>query len=143
MGPLSKFEPILRENEPLAPHTWFQVGGPAQYFATPRNEDELADLVRRCRDEDIHVRLLGGGSNILVRDAGVTGVVVRLDESHFGTIEATGDIVRAGGAARLGQVISTSVGKGLAGLESLVGIPGTIGGALHGNTGGRGGDIGQ
>lgn len=143
MGSLSQFEPILRENEPLAPHTWFKVGGPAQYFATPRGADELGELVKRCREEEIPIRLLGGGSNILVRDEGVEGVVVHLPEEHFGTIETNDNLVRAGGAARLGQVISNSVGQGLAGLEPLVGIPGTIGGALHGNTGGRGGDIGQ
>ena len=69
------FEHIVRENEPLAPYTWFRLGGPAQYFAEPTNVEELAALVRRCHEADLPVRILGGGSNLLVRDEGVSGVV--------------------------------------------------------------------
>ena len=138
-----EFEPIVRLAEPLAPHTWFQLGGPAEYFAEPRSVDELSSLVKRCQQEELPVRLLGGGSNVLVRDEGVPGVVVRLPESSFAQVEVSGRRVIAGGAAKLGHVISTTVREGLAGLETLVGIPGTIGGALHGNAGSRGGDVGQ
>lgn len=141
--PLDEFEPIVRPAEPLAPHTWFQLGGPAEYYAEPRDVAQLARLVERCQQEDLPVRILGGGSNVLVRDEGVPGVVVRLPESGFGQIEVRGRRVVAGGGAKLGHVISTAVREGLAGLETLVGIPGTIGGALHGNAGSRGGDIGQ
>lgn len=141
--PLDEFEPIVRPAEPLAPHTWFKLGGPAEYFAEPRDAAELARLVARCQQEEVPVRMLGGGSNVLVRDEGVPGVVVRLPESSFGQIEVRGRRVAAGGGAKLGHVISTSVREGLAGLEALVGIPGTIGGALRGNAGSRGGDIGQ
>lgn len=140
---LSGFEPIVRPAEPLAPHTWFHLGGPAEYFAEPRNVDELRDLVRRCAEEELPMRLLGGGSNVLVRDEGVPGVVIRLSEPAFAEIKVEKDRVSAGGAAKLGHVISSAVREGLAGLEALVGIPGTIGGALHGNAGSRGGDIGQ
>lgn len=136
-------EEIVREREPLAGHTWFRVGGPAEYFAEPRNQDELAQLVTRCRDEGMPVRLLGGGSNLLVSDDGVAGMVIRLTSGDFDKISVDGEKVTAGGAAKLGHVISTSVAAGLAGLECLVGIPGTIGGALHGNAGGHGGDVGQ
>ncbi len=138
-----EFEPILRLDEPLAPHTWLMLGGPAQYFAEPRDIDELARLIQRCRQEEIPVRLLGGGSNVLVRDEGLPGVVVCLSHPGFAQIEVRGCRVTAGGGAKLGHVISTAVGEGLAGLEALVGIPGTIGGALHGNAGSRGGDVGQ
>jgi UDP-N-acetylmuramate dehydrogenase len=86
---------------------------------------------------------LGGGSNILVRDEGVAGLVVRLSAAPFNEITVGKQTVSAGGGAKLGHAISTSVREGLAGLETLVGIPGTIGGALHGNAGSRGGDIGQ
>ncbi|MGH7193195.1 MAG: UDP-N-acetylmuramate dehydrogenase, partial [Candidatus Saccharimonadales bacterium] len=137
------FEAIVRPDEPLAPHTWLHVGGPAEYFAEPRGVDELAALVRRCRDDELPVRILGGGSNVLVRDEGVPGVVIRLADPGFADIERRDRRLTAGGGAKLGHLISTAVREGLAGLETLVGIPGTIGGALHGNAGSRGGDVGQ
>lgn len=137
------FEAIVRQDEPLAPHTWLHVGGPAEFFAEPRSADELAALVRRCRDDELPVRILGGGSNVLVRDEGVPGVVIRLADAGFADIERQGRRLTAGGGAKLGHLISTAVREGLAGLEALVGIPGTIGGALHGNAGSRGGDVGQ
>jgi UDP-N-acetylmuramate dehydrogenase len=142
--PLDKgFEQFVKRAEPLAPHTWFHLGGPAEYFAEPQSVDQLLALVRRCHEEQAPVRLLGGGSNILVRDEGVAGVVVRLSAPAFSEIKVDKTTVTAGGGAKLGQAISTSVREGLGGLEALVGIPGTIGGALHGNAGSHGGDIGQ
>jgi UDP-N-acetylmuramate dehydrogenase len=143
MGLFTGLEPIVRQAEPLAPHTWFRLGGPAEYFAQPRTEEELAALVRRCHEAQVTVRLLGGGSNILVREEGVSGLVIQLAGERLQKIEVSGRTVTASGGAKLGHVISTSVREGLGGLETLVGIPGTIGGALHGNAGGRGGDIGQ
>lgn len=143
MSWLSEFESIVRQGEPLAPYTWFRLGGPAQYFAVPQSHEQLAELVRRAHQEGEPIRLLGGGSNILVRDEGVPGLVIHLSAPCFGGIRVQGRHVIAGGGTRLGHVISTAVREGLGGLESLVGIPGTVGGALHGNAGGRGGDIGQ
>jgi UDP-N-acetylmuramate dehydrogenase len=144
MAALRGFEPIVRQSVPLAPYTWFRLGGPAQYFAEPRSVDELAALARRAAEEELPVRLLGGGSNILVREEGPTGVVIHLSNPVFSQMRTLpGGIVAAGGGTKLGHAISYSVREGLAGLEALVGIPGTIGGALHGNAGGRGGDIGQ
>ncbi|HEX3869516.1 MAG TPA: UDP-N-acetylmuramate dehydrogenase [Pirellulales bacterium] len=140
---LTGFERIVRQDEPLALHTWFRLGGPAQFFAEPETTDELVELVKRSRSEGMSVRLLGGGSNILAGDEGVRGLVIKLSSVTFSNIEINGRNVRAGGAAKFGHVISAAVSKGLAGMETLVGIPGTIGGALHGNAGGRGGDIGQ
>lgn len=137
------FEHITRENEPLAPYTWLRLGGAAQYFAEPTSIDELAALVRYCHEAGLPVRLLGGGSNLLVRDEGVSGLVVSLGAAAFGHIQVAGRKLTAGGGAKLGHVISTAVREGLAGLESLVGIPGTLGGALHTNAGTLGGDIGQ
>lgn len=137
------FEHITRENEPLAPHTWFRLGGPAQYFAEPTSGEELAGLVRACQASGTAVRVMGGGSNLLVRDEGVDGVVVSLGAAAFGKISVAGRRITAGGGAKLGHVISTAVREGLAGLEQLVGIPGTLGGALHSNAGTLGGDIGQ
>ncbi len=143
MAFLTGLEAFVREREPMYLHTWLHTGGPAQYFATPRNRDELKSVLSRAAAEGLHVRMLGGGSNILVRDEGVQGVIIRLEGPAFSEIHAAGETVRAGGAAPLGHVISTAVGHGLAGLDPLVGIPGTVGGALHQNAGTRGGDIGQ
>ncbi len=139
----SGFEHIVRENEPLAAHTWFRLGGTAQYFAEPTTIEELAALVKRAHAEGLPVRVLGGGSNVLVRDEGVPGLVVSLSAAAFGRIDVSGRKLTVGGGAKLGHVISTAVREGLAGIEMLVGIPGTVGGALHINAGTHGGDIGQ
>jgi UDP-N-acetylmuramate dehydrogenase len=136
-------ESFVRPQEPLAPRTWLRLGGPAEFFAEPNSQDELATLVRRAHENGVAMRLLGGGSNVLVPDAGVPGVVIHLSATGFADIQVSGNVVSAGGGAKLGQVVSSAAGAGLAGLEALVGIPGTVGGALHGNSGGRGGDIGQ
>jgi len=143
MSRFSGFEKIVREGELLAMHTWFQLGGPAEYFAEPRDPDQLLALVARCREENLQARVLGGGSNILVRDPGVRGVVIRLSEPAFCDITVDGCTIVVGGGTRLGQVVTTAVREGLAGLESLVAIPGTVGGALHGNAGTHSADIGQ
>ena len=137
------FKEIVKLDEPLAPLTWFRLGGPAQYLAAPRSREELAALVKRAREEELPVRLLGGGSNVLISDAGLPGLTIQLTDPCFNQIQVSGGLLTAGGGAKLGHVVSTSVREGLAGMETLVGIPGTVGGALHGNSGGRGGDIGQ
>ncbi len=137
------FEKIVRQNEPLDMHTWFQLGGPAEFFAEPETLEQLVALVRRCREQDLPLRVLGQGSNVLVRDEGVPGLVIRLAAPAFAQIKVEGTTVAAGSGALLGRVVTTSVYNGLAGLEGLVGIPGTIGGAVHGNAGTNVGDIGQ
>lgn len=133
----------IRERVPLADRTWFKLGGPAQYFAEPNSLEELQAVVARCRDEGLHARLLGGGSKVLVRDEGVSGMVIALTHPSFSGINVKDRRVTVGGGASLANTITVSVGAGLAGLEPLVGIPGTVGGALHGNAGSHGGDIGQ
>ena len=143
MGFTAGLEHVVRENEPLGPYTWFRLGGPAQYFAEPTSTDELIKLVTRAREEELPVRILGGGSNLLVSDSGVPGLTIQLSAAAFGAVEVQGQRIMAGGGAKLGHVISASVREGLAGLEQLVGIPGTVGGALHGNAGTDTGDIGR
>jgi UDP-N-acetylmuramate dehydrogenase len=143
MGPFNGLEHIVRENEPLAPYTWLRLGGPAQYFAEPTTVDELAELVRRCAANDLAVRVLGGGSNLLIREAGVSGLVVHLSAPAFSQISTAGNQVSAGAGAKLGHVISTAVREGLAGLEPLAGIPGTVGGALLSNVDASGSNVGQ
>jgi len=133
----------IRTNESLAERTWFKLGGPAQFFAEPGSIEELQSVNARCRDEGMQARLLGGGSNILVRDEGVTGMVISLANPAFTKIKIDRRRVTVSGGATLANAITVTVGAGLAGLEPLVGIPGTVGGALHGNAGSHGGDIGQ
>ncbi len=143
MSWLTGFEHFVRQAEPLAQYTWFKLGGQAEYFAQPPTLEDLQALVRRCREENVSLRVIGGGSNILVRDQGVAGMVIRLNSPALAGVSVQGQMVTAGGGARLSHVISQAVGAGLAGLEPLVGIPGTIGGALYGNTGSHSTDIGQ
>lgn len=143
MSSLDAFREILRRDESLAPLTWLRIGGPAQYLAEPRTVAELEALLKTCVEEELPVHLLGSGSNVLVRDEGVSGVVIRLTSPEFGRIAIKGTTVQAGSGALLSHLVVETVGAGLAGLETLVGIPGTLGGAIRGNAGGRGGEIGQ
>ncbi len=137
------FEHITRQQEPLAPYTWFRLGGAAALFAEPTSVKELTALVKACAANKIPVKILGEGSNVLVRDEGFNGLVIRLTSAEFGKVSTSGNRIICGGGAKLGHVISASVREGLAGLEELVGIPGTIGGALRTNAATHGGDIGQ
>ena len=139
----SGLEHILRENAPLAGYTKLKVGGSAQYFAEPTNREELLALVKRFHENHQPIRLLGEGSNILVRDEGVNGLVIRLSAPEFCTISVEGNQMACAGGARLSHFVSTAVREGFSGPENLVGIPGTIGGALHVNTGSDGFDIGN
>lgn len=140
---LDEFRDIVKQDEPLAPYTYIRLGGPAQYLAHPRSVEELSSLVERCRQQEIPLYLLGGGCNLLVRDEGVRGVVLKLDAQAFTGISIKGNTLDVGAGLPLSTAIVRSTKVNLAGLESLVGIPGTIGGALRMNAGGRSGDIGQ
>ncbi len=143
MSSIEDFNEILQHNKPLAPLTWLKIGGPAQYFLEPQSPNQLVAIVRCCHENDIPVHVLGGGSNVLIRDEGVSGAVISLSHEAFSQVAIEDTEVHAGAGALLSNVISQSVKAGLAGLENLTGIPGTIGGALKGNAGGRNGDIGQ
>jgi UDP-N-acetylmuramate dehydrogenase len=138
----AEFADITRRDEPLAPYTWLKIGGPAQFFIEPRNQQELQNVVRYCAEHHLQVRVLGGGSNLLVKDEGISGVVIHLTHSEFDHVSIEGNKVTAGAGALLSHVVSRSIAAGLAGLENLAGIPGTLGGALKGNAGGKHGDIG-
>lgn len=143
MGPFAGFERIVRQGEPLAMHTWFQLGGPAEFFAEPTTLDELVGLVRRCHEREAPLRVLGGGSNLLVRDEGVPGLVLQLTAPAFCDLRVDRNGIAAGAGLRLGRVVTAAVHAGLAGLEALVAIPGTLGGALRANAGTHGSDVGQ
>ncbi|MEA2884910.1 MAG: UDP-N-acetylmuramate dehydrogenase [Bradyrhizobium sp.] len=124
----------LLANEPLAPLTWFRVGGPAQVLFTPADEDDLAYFLSKLPNE-IPVYVVGVGSNLIVRDGGVPGVVIRLSPRGFGEARAEGDVVSAGTAALDKRVAETAAGANIGGLEFYFGIPGSIGGALRMNAG--------
>ena len=140
---LAQFPDIVRSHVSLAPETWLRVGGPAEYVAEPRSVDELTALVKCAAENEVPVRVLGGGSNLLISDSGVPGLVLRLTHDSFRTVEVDEDRVTAGAGALLSHLVSTSVAHGLAGLETLVGVPGTVGGAVQGNAGSRTGEIGS
>jgi UDP-N-acetylmuramate dehydrogenase len=129
--------------EPLDHHTWLGLGGAARYFCEPIDEEALARVVVRCRERGIPLRVIGGGSNVLVPTSGFPGMVVRLSAPEFCRIEVQRPAIVVGAGAKLVHVVSAAVQAGLSGLEMLVDVPGTVGGAVVGNAGGRGGDIGQ
>lgn len=143
MRELADFPDIVKFNEPLAPYTYFKLGGPAEALVQPRSREELAAVLRRCAERQIPLHVLGGGCNVLVRDEGVRGVVLRLSGAEFASVTVEGKVVRSATGAGLAALISAAARHGLAGLESLVGIPGTVGGALRCNAGDRSGEIGQ
>src|SRR5438270_4052876 len=126
----------LLANEPLAPLTWFRVGGPAQALFMPEDESDLAYALANLPRE-IPVTVIGLGSNLIVRDGGVPGVVIRLGRG-FNEIKIEGDRVRAGTAAPDLRVAKAAQEAGIAGLAFLRGIPGAIGGALRMNGGAYG-----
>lgn len=143
MHSFDDFRAIVKADEPLAPHIWFRLGGPAAFMARPGTIDELLGLLRRCRQEQIPFKILSGGSNVLVRDEGLKALVIHLESPAFSDVNVRDNVVEAGAAVPLTALISQTARAGLAGLEFLTGIPGTVGGALRGNAGDRQGAIGQ
>ncbi|MGQ3356629.1 MAG: UDP-N-acetylmuramate dehydrogenase [Phreatobacter sp.] len=129
----------LAANEPMAPLTWFRVGGPAQVLFTPEDEADLAYLLSRL-PADMPVMPVGVGSNLIVRDGGVEGIVVRLRPRGFGEVTVEGTRISAGAVAPDKRVAEAAAAAGLGGLEFYYGIPGTIGGALTMNAGANGGE---
>ena len=128
----------LSANQPLGPFTWFRVGGPAQVLFAPEDADDLAYFLKHL-PADIPVTVIGVGSNLIVRDGGVEGVVIRLGRG-FNAIECSGDTVTAGTAALDKRVAEAAASAGIGGLEFYFGIPGTIGGAVRMNAGANGGE---
>jgi UDP-N-acetylmuramate dehydrogenase len=128
----------LLANQPLADLSWFRVGGPAQVLFMPEDEDDLSYFLREVPSE-ISVTTIGLGSNLIVRDGGVAGVVVRLGRG-FGEVTVEGTIIRAGAAVPDVKVARAAQEAGIAGLSFLRGIPGSIGGALRMNGGAYGGE---
>ncbi len=134
---------LVRTDEPLGPLVWLGIGGPARYFAEPVDRDELVRIVQAASDAGLTIRILGGGSNVLVREAGVDGVVISLAAAATSQLSIEGNKMTVGAGAKLSHAVIKAVGAGLGGLEHLVGIPGTVGGAVVGNASSGGRDIGS
>jgi len=134
---MPKLRGRLLANESLAPLTWFRVGGPAQVLFTPADEDDLVYFLKALPQE-LAVYVVGVGSNLIVRDGGMPGVVIRLSPRGFGEARVEGDIISTGAAALDKRVAETAAAANLAGLEFYFGIPGSIGGALRMNAGANG-----
>lgn len=123
-------------NAPLAPHTTFKVGGPADWLIAVNTGDAVEQAVAIARDADLPLTVLGGGSNVLVSDAGIRGIVVRV---HGGDVRAlTPSLVRADAGVTINGLVRWTVNHGLAGVEAWAGTPGTVGGAIFGNAHFRG-----
>jgi UDP-N-acetylmuramate dehydrogenase len=129
----------LTENAPIGPFTWFRVGGPAEVLFRPADETDLGEFLAAL-PEDVPVTPIGVGSNLLVRDGGVRGVVVRLGRG-FSDIATDGESVYAGAGALDMKVAMSAAKAGIAGLEFLAGIPGTVGGGFRTNAGAYGGEF--
>jgi UDP-N-acetylmuramate--alanine ligase len=128
----------VRLYEPLSKHTTLRVGGPAQFWVEPRNEKAFAELIRFCHRENLPFFVIGRGSNLLVRDGGIRGVVAHPGGGDFDKIEINGDEITAGAGAKLKEVAYAGKSAGLGGLEWMEGIPGEVGGALRMNAGAMG-----
>jgi UDP-N-acetylmuramate--alanine ligase len=128
----------VRLYEPLSKHTTLRVGGPAQFWVEPRNENAFAELIRFCRHENLPLFVIGRGSNLLVRDGGIRGVVAHPCGGDFDKIDINGTEITAGVGAKLKEIAYAARGADLGGLEWMEGIPGAVGGALRMNAGAMG-----
>lgn len=135
LGLLLSPSSVLRRNEPLAKRTTLRVGGPAEIYVEPADETELVTVLRFCREHDVPFFLLGRGSNLLIRDGGIRGVVIHLGAPAFSQIELQGEQIRCGAGVKLKDIALTAKRHGIGGLEFLEGIPGNLGGALRMNAG--------
>jgi UDP-N-acetylmuramate dehydrogenase len=142
--PATRAMPVIRGRAeaaaPLAPFTWFRVGGPAEWLARPADAEDLLTLLATL-DPAMELTVLGAASNLIIRDGGVPGVVLRLPARGFGAVTVEADGVIAGAAALDATVAEHAAAAGLAGLEFLSGIPGSIGGAIAMNAGAYGREI--
>ncbi len=142
MNLFAGLEEITTENEPLGKYTWYRIGGPARYFVRPRSKEELGTVIRRCRENNFPWKVLGQGANLLISDKGLNAAVIKLDNDAFKGVRIDKNTVTLGAGTSLSFAIQETIKAGLSGMEALVGVPGSLGGAVKMNAGGRFGDIG-
>jgi UDP-N-acetylmuramate dehydrogenase len=130
----------IKENELLKNHTTFRIGGSAKYFVVVKNVAELEEAINWAQDNKVSFRVIGGGSNLLVADSGYDGLIIK----YFGgEIKIENEIIEVGAGVSLTRVMNLALAENLAGLEWAIGIPGTIGGAIHNNAGAYSGEMSQ
>lgn len=129
-------------DEPLSRHTWYRIGGPADFWAYPRNVEDLLALLHQCRARDVHTYFIGEGANILVSDDGYRGVMISLTR-HFNEMSQEKNNITVASGVLLRALVMFAERNSLGGLEYLSGIPGTVGGALTMNAGTHHGEIGE
>ena len=127
-------------DEPMMKHTTFRVGGPADYFVIPTSADEVKNVISLCKEEDVPYTIIGNGSNLLVGDKGIRGVVVQLFKS-MNQMELNGNVIKAQAGCSLAQIANAAAAASLTGFEFAAGIPGTLGGAVVMNAGAYGGEM--
>lgn len=131
------------ENEPMALHTTFKIGGPARLAVFPKNENEISDVIKKCKEEKVRYMVAGNGSNLLVADEGIDAVVILLGK-EFGEVKLIDDTtIFAEAGAPLMKVCRFALENGLSGLEFAYGIPGSCGGGAFMNAGAYGGELGD
>lgn len=127
-------------DEPMSRHTTFRVGGPADFFVTPKAREEVRDVICICKEAGMPYYIIGNGSNLLVSDAGYRGVIVQIYK-EMNEVKVEGDLVKAQAGALLSGIAAKALGAELSGFEFASGIPGTIGGACVMNAGAYGGEM--
>lgn len=142
MSLFAGLEHVVQQDVPLASFNSLRIGGNAAYFAVPTSPSELQEVVRRARAAGLPMRVLGDGANVLISSQGWHGLVIQLSAPDFTAISVTPNGLSVGGGTKLAHFVSMAAREGFKGPEQLVGIPGTIGGALHVNTSTTGGNIG-
>ena len=131
---------IVLFDEPMSKHTSYGIGGPARVYVTPKNKEDLVSILKFSKDNNIPSYFIGSGSNLLVSDDGIDGIVITLGKS-FNKLEINKNNVFAETGVMLGKMVKECTKRNLSGLESLIGVPGTLGGALIMNAGAFGGEI--
>lgn len=137
----SEFANQMERDAPIGRWTWFKLGGNARFLCHPRSADDLASIVRRAREADVPLRVLGSGANVLISDDGFDGVVVRLDSDAFRSVDRRGTTLELGAGVDLMPLVRQCSQRGLSGLQCMAGIPATVGGAVRMNAGGRFGEF--
>jgi len=130
----------IKQNYPLAELSTYKIGGPAEYFLQAESQEEIEEAFAFAKAQNLPVTILGGGSNILINDQGVKGLVIKL---HNQEIEIKGDEVLCGAGVEVKTIAELAFEKNLSGIEWSIGIPGSMGGAIRGNAGAHGGSFDQ